>query len=267
MEIETAENVTERRGFIKRPGNTTVVIRAGYSVICDIKDRLGVVLKVPLPFEEFKQAMEIEKRVYRRLGKHPNLPNVVDMNEYGIYLKRAESRCLRLYYNKGGKATPEERIKWCQDVAEVLNYVHENNIRYANLSRKNLLIDSARNILLCDFEVVAEIGFWHPDEREYPAYHPKPFHEKIEEQECEVEKLIKEGKYPNVSELPLGDVIVKCWKREGYFNLAADVAEEITYSSILPLARNSSGCSSNKDLSNHSSSKDSPSIFSESMAN
>jgi hypothetical protein len=31
--------------------------------------------------------MEIEKRVYRSLGKHPNLANVVDMDEYGIYLE------------------------------------------------------------------------------------------------------------------------------------------------------------------------------------
>lgn len=83
-----------QRGFIRRPENTTVIIRAGYSVICDIRDRPGVVLKVPLPFEEFEQAMEIEKRVYRRLGKHPNLPNVVDVDEYGIYLERAEPGCL-----------------------------------------------------------------------------------------------------------------------------------------------------------------------------
>ena len=60
----------------------------------------------------------------------------------------------------------------------------------------------------------------------------KPFYEKTEEQEREVEKRMKEGKYPDVSELPLGDVIAKCWKHEGYFNSAADVAEEITRSSM-----------------------------------
>ena len=120
METKTTENVTERRSLIKRPENTTVVIRAGYSVICEVEDRPGVVLKVPLPFEEYEKAMEIEKSVYRRLGKHPNLANVVDMDEFGIYLERAEPGCLRLYYREGGKATPEERIQWCRDVAQVL---------------------------------------------------------------------------------------------------------------------------------------------------
>jgi serine/threonine protein kinase len=260
METKTTENVTERRGFIKRPANTTVVIRAGYSVICEIKDRPGVVLKVPLPFEEYEQAMEIEKRVYRRLGKHPNLANVVDIDEYGIYLERAEPGCLRLFYKEGGKATPEERIKWCRDVAQVLHYVHQNNIRHADLSGRNLLINLTRNILICDFSgsaidddratILAETGFRHPDEKEYrpPTIRAeihslgstiyeivtgrKPFHEKTEEQEREVEKLMEEGKYPDVSKLPLGDVIAKCWKRDGFFASAADVAEEITLSSM-----------------------------------
>lgn len=135
----------------------------------------------------------------------------------------------------------------------------KKKIRHADLSGRNLLIDLARGVLLCDFAgssidddqatVVAETGFRHPDEREYrpPTIRAeihalgstiyeivtgrKPFHEKTEEQEREVEKLMEEGKYPDVSELPLGDVIVKCWKREGYFTSAADVAEEIARSS------------------------------------
>ena len=120
------------------------------------------------------------------------------------------------------------------------------------------MINVARNILLCNFSsssidddratVVAETGFRHPDEREYrppticAEIHTlgstlyeivtgrKPFHEKAEEQEREVEKLMKEGQYPDVSKLQLGDVIAKCWKREGFFNSAGDVAEEITRS-------------------------------------
>lgn len=62
MEIPTTETVTERRGFIRRPKNTTVIIRAGgYSVLYDIQDHPDLVLKIPLPFPEFEQALEIEK--------------------------------------------------------------------------------------------------------------------------------------------------------------------------------------------------------------
>lgn len=57
--------------------------------------------------------MEIGKRVYYcRLRKYSNLANVIDMNQWGIYLERVEPGCLRLYYTEGGEATAEERIKW-----------------------------------------------------------------------------------------------------------------------------------------------------------
>ncbi|KAF2453785.1 hypothetical protein BDY21DRAFT_366776 [Lineolata rhizophorae] len=65
----------------------------------------------------------------------------------------------------------------------------------------------------------------------------QPFCEKPEEQEREVEQLIKEGKHPDVSKLPLGDVIAKCWKRDGFFNSAADVAEEMTRSTARPVMK------------------------------
>jgi len=47
IDTMTAENVTCRGGFIKWPENTTVIIRAGYSVICEIEGRPDVVIEVP----------------------------------------------------------------------------------------------------------------------------------------------------------------------------------------------------------------------------
>jgi serine/threonine protein kinase len=165
--------------------------------------------------------------------------------------------CLRVYYKDGGSATPEERIKWCRDVAQVLDYVHQHSICHADLSGKNLLLDSARNILLCDFggssvdndkaTIVAEVGFRHHDENEYhqPTMRSeihtlgstiyeivtgrKPFYEKTQDQDREVETLMQQGRYPDVSKLPLGHVIIKCW--DGFFNPAVDVVEEISRSS------------------------------------
>lgn len=169
MEVKTATNVAHRTGLIKRPKHTTFIIRTGYSVICEIKGRPGVVLKVPLPFAEYDEAIEIEKPVYARLGKYANIVNIIEMNKWGIFLERVELGCFRVYYKEGGSAIPEERIKWCQDVAQVLSYIHQHNIRHTNLSGKNLLLNSARDILLYNFSgssindnkatVVAEVGF------------------------------------------------------------------------------------------------------------
>ncbi|WEW61313.1 hypothetical protein PRK78_006803 [Emydomyces testavorans] len=252
---ENHDHITYRTCIINSPADAKILFVAGYSAICEREGRPGVLLKVPLPFPENERAMEIEKQVYRRLGKHPNLVEVTDIDEWGIYLKKAEPGCLRLYYDQGGVATPEERLKWCRDLAQVLHYVHENGIRHADLAGKNLLVDSSRNILLCDFSgssvdgetaiIIAGAGFRHPDREHYrpptvlgeihalgPTIYEivtgrKPFHEKTSDQDREVDELTEQGKYPDVSKLPLGDVIAKCWKRDGFFNSAADVAEEI----------------------------------------
>lgn len=231
------------------PGAETFVI-AGYSHLFTVPGRPNEVLKVPAPFKRYEIAHKIERRVYRRLGKHRNIATVVDMDEYGIYLKKATPGCLRLYYKEGGTATLEEKIKWCQDLAEVLEYIHQNNVRHGDLSGRNLLIDSARNILLCDFggsfiddekaTVVAESGYRHPDEQEYrlPTIRAEVHalgstiyeivtglqpHQGLED--WEVDKLLEQGKYPDVSKVPLGNVIAKCWK--GGFDSAAQVAQEI----------------------------------------
>jgi hypothetical protein len=92
MEFEMEDGIPTRRGLILRPDHTTVVFHAGYSVLCEIEGRPGVVLKVPLPFSEYAEAMEIEKRAYARLGKHPNIVNVIEMNEWGSTLMSANFR-------------------------------------------------------------------------------------------------------------------------------------------------------------------------------
>ncbi len=240
-------------GIMRRPPNAKVLIRAGYGIICELDDRPNELLKIPVPFEEFEKAHEIEKRAYCRLGKHRNLVRVVERDEWGIYFERASHGSLRDYYKEAGAATLEEKIKWCEDVAQVFDYVHRNNIRHSDLSGRNLLIDSSRNILLCDFAgsaiddekalVVAESGYRHPDETEYqkPTIRAeihslgstiyeivtgKQPHHGLEDQA--VDRLIAEGQYPDVSAVPLGDVVMRCWK--GGFNSAGEVAEEILIS-------------------------------------
>ncbi|XXG98936.1 hypothetical protein Hte_005269 [Hypoxylon texense] len=213
-------------------------------------ERPGEIVKVPIPMKVFLEGFETEKRVYARLGKHKNIVNVVQMDERALYLKRAKYGCLWLYYKEGGTVSFMEKMKWSHDVAETLEYLHQKNVRHADLSGKNLLINSARDILLCDFGgssiddhkalAKAEGGYHHPDEAEWSAptirseIHSlgsvifeimtgKKPHDGLEEHE--VRQLIEQGKYPDVSNVPLKDTIEKCWK--GVFHSAAEVAQEI----------------------------------------
>jgi serine/threonine protein kinase len=134
------------------------------------------VIKLPFSSEASTANLEIEKRVYQRLGYHPNIIRCLRIEDYGIHLERAKHSSVREYYAEGGSATLEERMKWSRDVANALQYIHEHNVRHADLSGKNVLLDSSRTVRLCDFAgsaiddnpstVWAQSGFRHPDDDE-----------------------------------------------------------------------------------------------------
>ncbi len=175
--------------------------------------------------------------MYRHLGKHPHLVNVLHMNDHGIYMEKAAHYCLRLYYRQGNTATLGERVTWCRDVADVVDFIHQKDVRHGDLSGRNVLVTAAKKILLCDFSgsyingekatIWAEAGFRHPDKDEYllPTIrcelhclgsllyeivtYNKPFHHLDDD---EVAARIETGEYPDVGEVPLGDVIAKCCK-------------------------------------------------------
>ncbi|OAA67859.1 Protein kinase-like domain protein [Niveomyces insectorum RCEF 264] len=219
------------------PPNAKTLFITGCGIIYVVPERPNELVKVPKPFEYAKRDHEIERRVYRRLGTHRNIVRVVDMDQYGIYLERAAHGSLREYFMGGGNAELGERILWCRDVAGVLAFVHRKGIRHADLSGRNLLIDARRTILLCDFAgssidgekatILAESGFRHPDKREYvPPTIRAELHalgstvfeivtgaqpyQGLEDHE--IDQRLAAGQYPDVSEMPLGDVVAKCWQ-------------------------------------------------------
>jgi serine/threonine protein kinase len=208
------------------------------------------VIKLPFSSEASTANLEIEKRVYQRLGCHPNIIKCLRIEDYGIHLERAEHNSIREYYAEGGTATLEERIKWSRDVANALQYIHEHNVRHADLSAKNVLLDSSRTVRLCDFAgsaiddnpstVWAQSGFRHPDDDDvehsttraelhtlgstiFEIITSSQPHGQVEE--WIVAQWIREGKYPDIKNVVLGDIIMKCWK--GGFTSAKEVAQEI----------------------------------------
>ena len=159
---------------VSNPSGACFFALGSCSVLYTLPDRPNQVLKVPCPYDFYAQAFEIEKRIYHRLGKHSNLLNVVDVNQYGIYLERASHGSIREYYRNGGDATLPEKVVW---VTQVLHYLHQKNIHHADLPGRNILLGSERQILLCNFTdsaidderatIVEEHGFRQPDKQHY----------------------------------------------------------------------------------------------------
>lgn len=227
----------------------------GSGLLYTLPGNTAEVLKVPSTNPRTIANHAIERRIYKRLGSHPNIIKCLRMDDYGIYLERAEHGCIRQYFIDGGTATLKERIQWSRDIANALQYIHEHNIRHADLSGRNVLLDSSRNARLCDFAgsaidddkstVWAESGFRHPDDEEVEhstiraelhalgstiyelCTSSQPHGPEVEE--WIVGQWIREGKYPNVKTVILGDIIMRCWN--GDFKSAKEVAQSIEQSS------------------------------------
>lgn len=241
---------------VKHPPNTTFFELGSSGRLYTILDRPTEVVKVPAPYEWAMRDLEIEKRVYGRLRSHPNLIRCLGTDDYGVYLERASLGNLREYYSRGSVATLREKVQWSWDTASVLYYIHQNNIRHGDLSGRNLLLDSKRTIRLCDFAgsfidgesatIWAESGFRHPDENEYKTptiqgeLHAlgstiyeivtgtKPYRGL---EYWEIDRLLEERRYPSVSNLVIGEVMLKCWN--GVFSSAAEVADDIKRTGML----------------------------------
>jgi hypothetical protein len=63
---------------VNYPLNADTVLRGGYSVLYTHPDRPE---QVPRPWEEYKPALQVERRIFKRLGEHPNLVKVIEMDE------------------------------------------------------------------------------------------------------------------------------------------------------------------------------------------
>ncbi|EEP76852.1 predicted protein [Uncinocarpus reesii 1704] len=211
------------------------------------------VIKVANTSSRSIENIAIEKRIFSRFkenGYHRNIVKCIRYDDRGIYLERAEPGCLDLYFQQGGDGTVAERIQWSLDIANALQYVHDLDIRHGDLACKNVLLDSSRRALLCDFAGSGIDGqqplvrpseyFMHPDPNESEPCTIKaelhalgsliheimtskrPYHDEID---YKVAELFRNGTYPDVKHIVLRDIIAKCWA--GEYESAREAAEGI----------------------------------------
>ncbi|KAI0868195.1 kinase-like domain-containing protein [Hypoxylon argillaceum] len=251
MSSQIPPPVVESYG-VSTPAGAELLTMGGSGAIFTYPDKPNIVAKLPYRKQSLIENIEIEKRIYRRLGSHPNVILCVNIDDDAIYLERAKYGCIRQYYLDGGTATRRERISWSQDLANAVQYIHDKGVRHGDLGCRNILLDSDRNIQLCDFAgsgiddtpctVCPQDGFAHPDYQQWGTVRGDihalgssifelmtftcPHWEEEAKLEGMASRLIREGKYPDVSKVGLGEVIAKCWS--GEYTSAKEVAESIS---------------------------------------
>ena len=136
--------------------------RGSYSKVkeaYDLKNLRQVAVKIidlskaPADFQEKFLPRELE------IWPKVNHPNVITMYHYimrpsKIYmiLEYACGGDMLSYIQKLSGPVPDKDCKlWMRQSCSALQYLHQNNIIHRDLKLENLLIDSKRNIKLCDF--------------------------------------------------------------------------------------------------------------------
>ncbi|KAE8371118.1 kinase-like protein [Aspergillus bertholletiae] len=203
----------------------------------------SVIKRRPEPSDDFAcQAYNIEVRAYERLGDHSRIANIREVTEDGIVIERGE--CLRQkIQSKESKTAMRTKLRWAQEAAEGLRYIHAKKIIHADVGCHNLLLDQSGHIKFIDFAGSGIDGEAATVCYEWCSYRPgsdpdiktdifafgstlfemetgdKPYHELEKALGAgqlmrRVEHLFAMGEYPRVDKLVLRGVILRCWNGE-----------------------------------------------------
>ena len=210
------------------------------------------VTKRPFPGEEFKAQLDIERRIYKRLGQHPYITRFITADSDEIVLERLQyplrTRLLELRSNNQ-RPPIQTVLRWARQIAQAFHHVHSCGVLQVDIGAYNVLLDWNDGAKLCDFagssldgsepmvapsahathprisithpsirsELFAIGSLLHEIETTYVPYNDK--------NDGELEELFAADQYSDVGNLMLGDVITKCWT--GQFADAGEVVIDI----------------------------------------
>jgi len=194
--------------------------------------------KKPLPGDNCKEQLDIERRIYERLGPHPYITKFFCAHKDMIVLERLKYPLRkRLFDLREHNQLPmsHDVVRWALHITQALQYIHSCGVMQVDIGAHNVLLDQYETAKLSDFAgssldqskpTVAPSA--HSEHPNMPHTKPstqselfalgsmlyeiettnKPYPDKSEE---ELEELFKADKYPDTGKLILGKVITNCW--------------------------------------------------------
>jgi len=112
---------------------------------------------------------EMFQREFRTVYKlnHPNIVRVFDIGEangqFYIAMQLAEGPTLGDFLQKQKKLSEVLAIEIARQLADILNYVHEQGIVHRDIKPSNVLLDQRRRPLLFDFGTALDVADPMPD--------------------------------------------------------------------------------------------------------
>jgi serine/threonine protein kinase len=114
----------------------------------------STVLKYPLEPGGDMSRLVLEHKILKMLGQHPRIIAHKELTTDGLYLERAANGTIYTYLTEWGQPTPslQQRIAWCREVTEAVEYVHSKRVIHCDIQPTNILVDESLHLKLADFQ-------------------------------------------------------------------------------------------------------------------
>lgn len=227
------------------------LISGGITGIVELLDD-GTALKAPYPGCEIENnIVDIAKEVsiYRRIGPHKRLVQMLGHSREGLVLEYMKNCDLKTYIRAHDSILTSLKLKWAYQVAEAVDLMHRNGITHCDIKPRNFLLDTTLDIKIIDFSGSSLDGskpasgegtrFFLPRHwRNQPTVATDLFalgstlyeifqdtspYEEIPS--SEVERLFTQKNFPDISGILCGQIIKQCWLSQ--VDSAADVQNAV----------------------------------------
>lgn len=212
-------------------------ISGGLTGIVELLDD-GTVLKSPFPGAEIeKNILDIAKeaQIYHRIGPHERLVRMLGHSRDGLVLEHMQNGDLKTYLQAQNSIPMSLKLKWAYQITEAVSLLHNNGIIHCDIKPRNFLLDADLNIKIIDFSGSSLDGskstsgegarFYLPrcwrdpstvatdlfalGSTLYEVFQGTSPYEDVSSDQVEV--LFKKKEFPDVSAIPYGQIIMRCW--------------------------------------------------------
>ena len=136
-----------RTGLVLRYQGNVVKIAQAYRNPCASSEEKEI---EDIVIEQNRAFLENEKDVYRCLGDHEGIVNIITISEQAIEMAYMENGSL-FHYLQAQEPRLYLAVSWILKLAETVCYVHSRCVVIADIASRNVLLDKEMSVQLCDF--------------------------------------------------------------------------------------------------------------------
>ncbi|KAJ5121253.1 kinase domain containing protein [Penicillium bovifimosum] len=179
-----------------------------------------------------------EASIYHRVGPHKRLVRMLGHSREGLKLEYMKTGDLKTYLRAHEPIPTSLKLKWAYQVAEAVELLHRNGVIHCDIKPRNLLLDPTFDIKIIDFSGSSLDGSKSASGEGTRFYLPRHWRDpptvatdlfvlgstlyEIFQCTSPYEEI---PKFPNISDIPCGQIIKQCWLSQ--FDSAKDVKTAI----------------------------------------